>query len=147
MKTPSPPQTSLRNPAQVGMAAWWAPAGENHWDICLFHCLPHALLLHALGGLRGLPNISPLLHGALQRLCLLLVHLHVINLLVRGNRRGGGLWGGETWPPPGHSSAPCSSLSLLPTAGPRVLQVHWHPPCFLADSIRCSCADSTLFWH
>lgn len=59
-----------------------AAAGENQQGIPLFHCLPQALLLYALGRLRGLPHISPLLHGALQRLRLLLVHLHVINLLI-----------------------------------------------------------------
>lgn len=59
-----------------------ATAGENQEDIGLFRCLLQALLLHALGRLRGLPHIGPLLHGALQRLRLLLVHLHVINLLI-----------------------------------------------------------------
>lgn len=70
--------------------------------------------LGALGRLRGLPHVCPLLHGALQGLGLLLVHLHVIHLLVRGDGRRGWLRdeqgstrgcefsraGGQGWAPP-----------------------------------------------
>lgn len=41
--------------------------------------------LGALGRLRGLPHICPLLHGALQGLGLLLVHLNVVHLLIRSD--------------------------------------------------------------
>lgn len=40
----------------------------------------------ALGRLRGLPHICPLLHGALQGLGLLLVHLNVVHLLIGSDR-------------------------------------------------------------
>ena len=42
--------------------------------------------LGALGGLRGLPHVCPLLHGVLQGLGLLLVHLNVVHLLVGSDR-------------------------------------------------------------
>lgn len=42
--------------------------------------------LGAFGRLRGLPHVCPLLHGALQGLGLLLVHLNVVHLLVRSDR-------------------------------------------------------------
>lgn len=41
--------------------------------------------LGALGGLRGLPHVCPLLHGVLQGLGLLLVHLNIVHLLVRSD--------------------------------------------------------------
>lgn len=47
--------------------------------------------LGALGRLRGLPHVRPLLHGALQGLRLLLVHLDVVHLLVRRDGRCGWL--------------------------------------------------------
>lgn len=47
--------------------------------------------LDPLCGLSRLPHIGPLLHGALQRLGLFFVHLHVVHLLIRGHWRGWGL--------------------------------------------------------
>lgn len=44
--------------------------------------------LDPLCRLSRLPHIGPLLHGALQRLRLLLVHLHIVHFLVRGHGRG-----------------------------------------------------------
>lgn len=41
--------------------------------------------LGTLGRLRGLPHVRPLLHGVLQGLGLLLVHLNVVYLLVRSD--------------------------------------------------------------
>lgn len=41
--------------------------------------------LDPLCGLSRLSHIGPLLHGALQRLGLLLVHLYVVHLLIRGH--------------------------------------------------------------
>lgn len=38
--------------------------------------------LGALGRLRGLPHICPLLHGVLQSLGLFLIHLDIVHLLV-----------------------------------------------------------------
>lgn len=42
--------------------------------------------LSTLGRLRGLPHICPLLHGVLQGLGFLLVHLNVVHLLIRSDR-------------------------------------------------------------
>ena len=42
--------------------------------------------LGPLGRLRGLPHVCPLLHGVLQGLGLLLVHLNVVYLLVGSDR-------------------------------------------------------------
>lgn len=53
--------------------------------------------LDPLCRLSRLPHIGPLLHGALQRLGLLLVHLHVVHFLIRGHGRGWGLWNRSTY--------------------------------------------------
>lgn len=47
--------------------------------------------LDTLGGFCGLPDVRPLLHGVLECLGLLFVHLNVVHLLVRCDRGGRGL--------------------------------------------------------
>lgn len=64
-----------RASSQAGSAEW--PPGPS---------LARVSQLDALGGLRGLPHVCPLLHGVLQGLGLLLVHLNVVHLLVGSDR-------------------------------------------------------------
>lgn len=51
--------------------------------------------LGTLSRLRCLSYVCPLLHGALQSLCLLLVYLHIVHLLIGCDGGRGGLW--ERW--------------------------------------------------
>lgn len=56
------------------------------WRRCLLgSAVALSSQLGTLGRLRGLPHVCPLLHGVLQGLGLLLVHLNVVHLLIRSD--------------------------------------------------------------
>lgn len=69
--------------------------GAGRWEEPALEMLPPgpspgsgatASQLSALGRFRGLPHICPLLHGVLQGLRFLFVHLNVVHLLIGSDR-------------------------------------------------------------
>lgn len=72
----------------------WRGGGETDQEASALEVLPPGpspgtgptSQLGPLGRLRGLPHVRPLLHGVLQGLGLLLVHLNVVHFLIGSDR-------------------------------------------------------------
>lgn len=88
-KTPSACRTGAEG---LGIVSFCLSRRLSH-DAPAHHHLWPFLLLGGFSGFRRLPDVCPFLHGALQRLGFLLVDLHVVDLLIGGGRRRGGLLG------------------------------------------------------
>lgn len=85
--------------------------------------------LCALSRLRCLSHVCPLLHGALQSLCLLLVYLHVVHLLIGCDGGCGGLW--ERWDAVSDWEGVGGGASSNPLVGP------WGLACVFECGLKC----------